>query len=44
MPSPPTPVPTYSWILPSGERYVPYSNLHCVVRSGREAGQLAAGP
>ena len=34
-----------SWILPSGEVYLPYSNLHCVVLSGMEDGQfLVADP
>ena len=26
----------FSWLLPSGERYVPYNNLHCVVLAGEE--------
>lgn len=29
---------SYSWTLPGGETYIPYSNLHCVVLSGMEDG------
>lgn len=27
---------TFSWTLPSGELYVPYNNLHCVLLTGEE--------
>ncbi len=30
---------SYTWILPDGEEYVPYTNLHCVVLTGEEYGQ-----
>lgn len=26
----------FSWVLPNGENYVPYDNLHCVVLAGME--------
>lgn len=29
---------SYTWTLPSGDTYIPYSNLHCVVLSGMEDG------
>lgn len=35
----PTYSSTFSWTLPDGEAYVPYSNLHCVVLAGEENGQ-----
>lgn len=29
---------SFTWTLPDGSTYVPYSNLHCVVLSGMESG------
>lgn len=35
----------FTWTLPSGERYVPYGNLHCLVLAGVEGGDcLLADP
>ena len=31
---------SFRWTLPSGEEYIPYSNLHCVVLAGEENGQF----
>lgn len=36
---PPVYTDSFSWILPSGERYIPYNNLHCVVLAGEEGEQ-----
>lgn len=36
---------SFTWTLPSGERYVPYGNLHCLVLAGVEGGDcLLADP
>ena len=37
--APPVYADSFSWILPSGELYIPYNNLHCVVLAGEENGQ-----
>ena len=37
--APPAYSDSYTWILPDGEEYVPYTNLHCVVLTGEEYGQ-----
>lgn len=43
--APPSYSTSFSWILPNGEQYVPYQNLHCVVLAGEENGQyLIADP
>ena len=36
---PPVYADSFSWILPGGELYIPYDNLHCVVLAGEENGQ-----
>mgnify|MGYP005780829123 FL=1 len=36
---PPVYADSFSWILPNGELYIPYDNLHCVVLAGEENGQ-----
>ncbi len=30
---------SFRWTFPSGEQYIPYINLHCVVLAGKENGQ-----
>ena len=37
--APPAYSDSYTWILPDGEEYVPYTNLRCVVLTGEEYGQ-----
>lgn len=37
--APPVRTETFSWVLPSGEEYTPYTNLHCVVVAGKGEGQ-----
>lgn len=37
--APPVYADSFSWILPDGELYIPYDNLHCVVLAGEENGQ-----
>lgn len=37
--APPVYADDFSWILPNGELYIPYDNLHCVVLAGEENGQ-----